>query len=170
MSDSKWMRTLNMSFGDLQKTVIMGSLIFPLKINPFPLDTFLFLCVLFSLQFYCNIMRMFWPLYGWMFIGLPKYSLCQYQIKIILVFQISWERDIVCEAEMTKGCVDWVFRSFSLPTGDLEEWVWGHCQVIDSPVLLWQRASLSESTCDRGHLDHLERLSGLWRVEMHFIL
>lgn len=98
-----------------------------------------------------------------MFIGLPKYGPCKCQIKVIHVFQISWERDADWEAEMTKECVDWVFRSLSLPTGSLEEWAWGHCQVIDSPVLLRQGASLSESTCGWEHPDHLECLSGLMK-------
>lgn len=38
-----------MSFTGLQKTVIMGSLIFPLKISPFPLGTVLFVFVCFVL-------------------------------------------------------------------------------------------------------------------------
>lgn len=69
----------------------------------------------------------------------------QCQIKAINVFQITWERNADWGAEMTKGCVDWVFRSLFLPTGSLEEWAWGHCQVIDSPVLLREGASLSRA-------------------------
>lgn len=125
--------------------------------------------VLFCLQFYCKILRMLWPLHGWMFIGLPKYSSCQFQIKVIHVFQIRWERDAVCEAKMTKGCVDWVFRSLSLLTGGHEEWVWGHSRWLThlchcDKEILFQRTLVVE-----GILTTWNACQGSWRLELHFI-
>lgn len=104
---------------------------------------------------------MLWPLSGWA-------DICTYLH--IWIMSISG-KSYPCISEMRKGyslpsgddlkeCVYRDFRGQSPLTEDLEEKVWGRCQVVGSSVSLRWEASLWESTWDREHPYHLECLLG----------